>query len=322
MQAALKQAQCGRGVTAPNPAVGAVAVRDGNIIAQAVTAPRPDVPHAEQLLLQQLPEDCSDVTLYVTLEPCNHWGKTPPCTVGIIAKRFKQVVYAYRDPNPLVSENNTPARLLEQGISVLHYPMPEVDAFYQSYAFWVKTGRPWVTVKMAQTFDGKIAGEHGARVQLSNHACFELTHKARLASDVILTTARTIKQDDPALNVRLDGKVIAKPIAILDNQNILPKNAKIHQTAEKIHLYREMQLLDILQDLGRIGYHDVWVEAGSQLFNALHREQLVQETRLYLVPNTLGDKALSLYHDANVLADAKKITWQAMSDNLCVILDW
>jgi len=134
MHAALKQARLKRGFTAPNPAVGAVAVLDGNIIAQA-SHPGMGQPHAEQLLLKALPDDCSNISLYVTLEPCNHWGRTPPCVDGLIARKFKQVVYAYRDPNPLVAANNTPALLTEQGIDVVHYPLPEIDAFYESYAF-------------------------------------------------------------------------------------------------------------------------------------------------------------------------------------------
>ena len=326
MQAALKQAWLGRGITAPNPAVGAVAVLDGKIIAQAVTAPNPGVSHAEQLLLKALPDNCANMTLYVTLEPCNHWGKTPPCTAGIITRRFKQVVYAYADPNPLVSENNTPDLLAKKGIDVVHYPMPEVDAFYASYAFWLKSGRPWVTVKIAQSFDGKIAGKNSTRVCLSNAACAEVTHKARLHTDIILTTARTITQDNPLLNARVGKKIVSKPIAVLDNKKQLAVTANVHQTAKNLHVYSDanMPLLDILLDLGRMGYHDVWVEAGSKLFNALHQEKLVQRTILYLVPNILGEEALSLYHDQNktLLSGAKKITWNSLDDNLQVILDW
>ncbi len=322
MQAALKQAWLGRGTTAPNPAVGAVAVRDGKIIAQAVTAAHPIGAHAEQLLVEALPKDCSDITLYVTLEPCNHWGRTPPCTDSIIARRFKNVVYAYADLNPLVAENHTPNLLRAAGIAVQHYPMPEVDAFYESYAFWLKTGKPFVTVKMAQTFDGKIAGEKGLRVQLSNESCAKLTHQARLYTDVILTTAQTLVQDDPLLNARVNGVAVSKPVAVLDSKARLPHTAKIHQTAKKLHVYRDKNLMATLSDLGALGYHDVWVEAGASLFNALHEAGLVQRTILYLVPNSLGEKALSLYQTANIFSDAKHITWDVRDDNLQVILDW
>ncbi|MCH9756495.1 MAG: bifunctional diaminohydroxyphosphoribosylaminopyrimidine deaminase/5-amino-6-(5-phosphoribosylamino)uracil reductase RibD [Gammaproteobacteria bacterium] len=329
MQAALKQAWRKRGVTAPNPAVGAVAVHDGKIIAQA-SHPGMGQPHAEQLIFDVLPDDCSNIILYVTLEPCNHWGRTPPCVDGLIARRFKQVVYAYRDPNPLVVENNTPALLAEQGIDVVHYPLPEIDAFYASYAFWVQTGRPWVTVKMAQSFDGKIAGKKGAPVQLSNAACGASTHKARLHTDIILTTVKTIQRDNPALNARIGDAVISKPVAILDRQKRLDPEAKIHETAKKLHIYhgkpdKEEALLDlgvVLDDLGRLGYHDVWVEAGGQLFSALHREKLVQRTILYLVPDSLGLDATPLYHGDALLSGAKQIAWENMDDNLKVTMDW
>ena len=325
--AALRQARLRRGKTAPNPSVGAVAVRAENIIAQA-SHPGVGQPHAEQILVQMLPEDCSDITVYVTLEPCNHWGRTPPCVDALIARRVKHVVYAYADPNPLVAENNTPALLKAHGIEVTHYPVIAINAFYASYAFWLKTGRPWVTVKMAQTLDGKIAGEGGARIQISNAICAEFTHQERLHTDVILTTAATIKADNPLLNARMGDEVVAKPIAILDRTQKLPASANIHKTAKILHLYhgkqqeQQLDLKAILEDLGRMGYHDVWVEAGAALFHALHQQNLVRRTYLYLVPQVLGTKALSLYAQDDFLAQAKHVAWEAMGDNLKITLDW
>src|SRR3990167_7926676 len=166
MLAALQQAWLGRGACAPNPAVGAVAVQSGRIIAQAFHSGA-GYPHAEVLLLETLPQPCKDVTVYVTLEPCNHWGRTPPCVDALIERGIACVVYAYRDPNPIVALENTPQRLLDNGIDVVHWPMALIDAFYASYTHWIQTGVPWVTVKMAQTLDGKIAGPHGVRIPLS-----------------------------------------------------------------------------------------------------------------------------------------------------------
>jgi diaminohydroxyphosphoribosylaminopyrimidine deaminase / 5-amino-6-(5-phosphoribosylamino)uracil reductase len=331
MIAALKQAWAGRGMTAPNPAVGAVAVLNGMIIAQAVTAPNQGVgqPHAEQLLLDMLPDDCSHITLYVTLEPCNHWGLTPPCTAGIIQRRVKQVAYAYTDPNPLVSKNNTPDLLRQEGIDVLHYPMPEINAFYASYTHWVQTGRPWVTVKIAQSIDGKIAGKNNQRMQLSNAATSAVTHQARLHTDVILTTARTIQQDNPLLTARVGETVVQKPIAVLDRAQSLDATAHIHDTAQKLHLYhantaseKQIDLEAVLDDLGRIGYHDVWVEAGGRLFTALHQAQLVQRTIVYIVPDNLGPDATPLYHAAHLLSGAKEVVFEILDDNLKMTLDW
>ena len=234
--AALDQARLGRGMCAPNPSVGAVAVHEEKIIAQSWHRGA-GTPHAEQLLLEQLPEQCANITLYVTLEPCNHWGKTPPCVDAIIKRGFKKVVYAYRDPNPIIINNNTPRLLSEHGIDVLYFPLPAIDAFYESYRYWTLTHKPWVTVKMAQTMDGKIAGAAGERVTISNAICADFTHNQRLHSDVILTTARTVNQDNPLLNVRLSEDVVAKPVAIIDSHLKLNPEATILASAKHCHIY-------------------------------------------------------------------------------------
>lgn len=343
--AALKQAWLGRGVCAPNPSVGAVAVHNGQIIAQSWHRGA-GTPHAEQLLLQQLPKNIPGITLYVTLEPCNHWGKTPPCSDAIVDYGIKQVVYAYRDPNPIIIANDTPGQLTEHGIEVLYYPLPEIDTFYQSYHHWVLTHKPWVTVKIAQTLDGKIAGAKGERVYLSNAACAEFTHQQRSCSDIILTTARTVNQDDPLLTVRIPGIEVAKPVAIIDGHGTLNQEAKIFTTATHCHIYHDerypmqtvrqknasyyaipatqgqLDLGAVITHLGHLGYHDVWVEAGGILFSSLHQEHLVNKTHIYIVPTILGDAAVAAYHHKDIFNHASKISWQAMGDNMIASLDW
>ena len=338
---ALEQAWLGRGSCAPNPAVGAIAVQNETIIAQASHSGSGS-PHAEQLLFSMLPDDCSNITIYVTLEPCNHWGRTPPCVDALIKHRVCRVVYAYRDPNPVVAENNTPALLSAAGIDVVHHPLPEIDAFYASYAHWTKTKLPFVTVKMAQTFDGKIAGEYGQRVTLTNDLCSLFTHKQRLHTDIILTTAVTINQDDPLLNARVEGRIVSKPVAILDRRGSIKPYAKIFETAKQCIIYTNAPLTRCSQfveksklsfyplptaplgfdlfalfcHLGELGYHDVWVEAGAGLFNALHQAGLVQLTYLYFSPVLLGKAATSLYADVTLFNQLKEITWQPMGNNV------
>lgn len=343
--AALEQAWLGRGYCAPNPSVGAVAVQNNQIIAQTWHRGA-GTPHAEQLLLAQLSDvDVSDITLYVTLEPCNHWGKTPPCTELIIQRGVRRVVYAYPDPNPIVVRNNTSVQLREAGVEILHHPLPKIDQFYASYTHWIRTKMPWVTVKIAQTFDGKIAGGQGEPILLSNDHCAEFTHQQRLYSDVILTTATTIKQDNPKLNVRLPYQAErAKPVAILDRELKLDFDADVFKKAKHCHIFhdkektqpkdscsfhrvstrqdRTLDLKQVLSDLATIGYHDVWVEAGSRLFNALHRLNLVQRTYIYLVPRVLGENNLSLYHNQDLFQRASRIDWRTMKDNVIAILDW
>ena len=342
--AALDQAWLGRGICAPNPSVGAVAVQHGKIIAQSWHRGA-GTPHAEILLLAQLPNQCTDVTIYVTLEPCNHWGRTPPCVDAIINHGIKKVVYAYSDPNPVVSANNTPVILNEHGISVEHYPLPEIDQFYQSYRHWTFTHKPWVTAKLAQTFDGKIAGAQGVRVLLSNPRCAEFTHEHRLHTDIILTTARTINQDDPLLNVRLPGHDIAKPVAIIDSQLMLNPHAKVLAHATHCHVYHDalhsvagqhdncsyhampgasghIDLHAVINHLGSLGYHDIWVEAGGALFNALHEAGLVNRTYVYLVPKILGQAAVPAYQNTTIFNHAHSMTWLAMGDNMIARFDW
>ena len=342
--AALDQAWLGRGMCAPNPSVGAVAVHEGKIIAQSWHRGA-GTPHAEKLLLEQLPKNIAEITLYVTLEPCNHWGKTPPCVDAIVKFGVKKVVYAFRDPNPTVIANDTPHILKAHGIEVLHFPLPAIDVFYQSYHHWSVTKKPWVTIKMAQSMDGKIAGYKGERISLSNDWCAQFTHQKRLHSDVILTTAKTINQDDPFLNVRLPSGHDAKPVAVLDSRATINPKAKLFTTAKHCHLYYDEHypmhamlpnssyqavpatqgLLDleaILYHLGHLGYHDVWVEAGGTLFTALHLAKLINRTYVYLVPTVLGETAVSAYHHAEMFNGACTVSWQAMGDNMIACIDW
>lgn len=345
MLAALEQAWQGRGICAPNPSVGAIAVHNDKIIASAWHK-GVGTAHAEQLLLKQIPAGLKNVRLYVTLEPCNHWGRTPPCVSAIIDYGVAEVIYGFRDPNPIVIANNTPELLVKNDIQCLHYPLAEVEAFYQSYCYWTYNKKPWVTAKIAHTLDGKIAGVNGQRFTLSNNLCAEFTHKQRLYSDVILTTAKTIKQDDPQLNVRLQEKVIGKVIAIIDRNLTLDKQAKIFSTAEHCHIYYDQELIvkdalphctyhaissktdgldltAIISHLGALGFHDVWVEAGGLLFSALHRENLVNRSYLYIVPSLLGANATPAFHgEASFTTKPHDITWQIKANNVIACINW
>lgn len=339
---ALEQAKMGQGICAPNPSVGAVAVQNGTIIAQAFHRGA-GTPHAEQLLLAQITPKLPGVSLYITLEPCNHWGRTPPCVAAIIEYGIKEVYFAYLDPNPLVEQNQSSATLRAQGIKVEHIPLKEINEFYKSYQYWTQTHRPRVTVKMAQSLDGKIGQTQGDRLILSNALCQEFTHQMRAQADVILTTARTIQLDNPQLNVRLNNKQQAKPIAIIDQHLSITPKAEIFSTASHSHIYHHsdkepvyanssfykmplnkegrIDLNAVLEHLGALGYHDVWVEAGGALFSALHKEGLVHRTYLYLVPINLGEEAVSAYRQSGIFAGKHTVSWQAMGDNMIACLD-
>jgi diaminohydroxyphosphoribosylaminopyrimidine deaminase/5-amino-6-(5-phosphoribosylamino)uracil reductase len=340
--AALEQARLGQGHCAPNPCVGAVAVQNGVIIAQAYHRGA-GTPHAEQLLLTQFPPKMPGVSLYISLEPCNHWGRTPPCVDAIINHGVEEVIFAYLDPNPIVAKNNSPEKLRAQGIKVTHYPVAEITDFYQSYTYWTLTKKPRVTVKIAQTLNGKVGYAEGERVILSNALCEQFTHQMRAAADVILTTARTVQLDNPRMNVRLGDEIQKKPVAIIDRQLCLNQKSTIFSTAAHCHIFHcneqktsytnssfhlmpanngLMDLSAVIQQLGALGYHDVWVEAGGALFSALHQEGLVDRTYLYIVPTSLGQSAISAYQQSAVLNRAHAVSWQAMDDNMIACLDW
>ncbi len=342
---ALEQALLGRGLCAPNPSVGALAVRNDSIIAQAWHRGA-GTPHAEQLLLPQFPAHTPDVTLYVTLEPCNHHGRTPPCVDAIIQHGIQRVVYAHPDPNPVVLSGNTPERLRQHGIDVLQITVPEIEQFYQSYDYWTKTGKPWVTAKIAQTFDGKIAGASQERLALSNDLCAEFTHKQRLKTDLILTTSKTVMMDNPYLNARINQDTHSKPIAILDSQLVLSHDFNVFKNAKRCHIYHDaalshpddtatcqyhgikhdhhqrLDLKAVLSHLGGLGYHDVWVEAGGTLFTALHQHKLINRSYIYLVPRILGPEATPAYLSSDIFVDPQSVHWHAMGDNMIAALDW
>lgn len=339
--AALEQATLGQGRCAPNPCVGAVAVRNGAIIAQAWHQGAGS-PHAEHLLLAQFPPKTPGVSVYITLEPCNHWGRTPPCVDALIHHGVDEVIFAYMDPNPIVAKNRSSERLEEKGIKVLHYPMPQINEFYKSYTHWMQTKTPRVTVKMAQSLDGKI-GFSSARAKLSNAACEEFTHLKRAATDIILTSAKTILIDNPLMNVRLNETVTAKHVAILDPELRLDSNAAVFSSAAHCHIYHlagrhanypnssfypmpesegHIDLKAVLNHLGELGMHDVWVEVGGAIFSSLHHQGLVHKTYLYIVPVNLGHNSIQAYQKPGMFDPKHRITWIPQDDNMIACIDW
>lgn len=344
MMAALEQAWLGRGICAPNPSVGAVAVHQGKIIARAYHK-GVGTTHAEPQVLQQLPPGLQDVSLYITLEPCNHWGRTPPCVDAIIQYGIARVIYGFQDPNPVVVKNDSSKIMKKSGIPFLHYPLKEVDAFYQSYNYWNHKGKPWVTAKIAQSLDAKIAGPDGKPCALSNSACAEFTHQQRLHCDAILTTARTISVDNPKLNARVGGSEQSKIIVILDSHLSLTGDEQVFSKATHCIVYYNakhkmkkkipnssyfpiaekdglLNLVAVIDHLGSLGFHDLWVEAGGLLFSALHRERLVNRSYIYIVPKTLGANAIPSFCGETIFTEKPTISWQIKADNVIACLDW
>ncbi len=243
MAAALALGRRNMGRTAPNPAVGALVVRDGVVVARGWTA-RGGRPHAEAIALAAAGEAARGATLYVTLEPCAHHGATPPCVDAIIAGGVARVVTAMEDPDPRVSGDGH-ARLREAGIEVVVGPeAAAARADHLGHILRVTRRRPMITLKLAQTADGYAAGAaHDPRLHITGPIADAFTHVQRSLHDAIMVGAGTAREDDPLMTVRLPGLQECKPLRIvLDEKLALSPRSRLAATA------RETPLLVIAGD--------------------------------------------------------------------------
>lgn len=346
---ALELARIRRGFCAPNPAVGAVVVKEGQVLATDYHQGSGHA-HAESQALEQLDKEISrGATLYVTLEPCCHWGKTPPCTQLLIERGIAAVFYGFKDPNPQVAGKGE-QMLREAGIDCQPIFLESINEFYRSYAHWWQHKRPWVTAKLALSLDGKIAGIGGAPVNITGLELQTFTHQWRKQCDAILTTAKTIHADNPQLNVRLHGETYRKPIYILDSQLSLLPTAKIFTTAERITIFHQeniaaerlMQLSslqakcigvssteqglcleEVMEHIGSDGVHDLWVEAGGKCFQTLITKKLVHSSFIYKGGKYLGEDAWPAFtEDFNIFSMNKNVHWQKLGNDEIYEMRW
>ncbi len=232
MAAALNFARRGLGRVAPNPAVGALIVKDGVVIGRGATAPG-GRPHAEVLALKEAGPAAAGATLYVTLEPCAHFGRTPPCADAIVAAGMARVVSALEDPDPRVAGQGH-QRLRAVGIAVeTGLLADEARRANLGHILRITEGRPMVTLKMAETADGCAAGPAGApRLKITGAAADGRVHMLRALHDAVMVGAGTARADDPQLTVRLPGLEDRKPLRIvLDSHLGLPVSARLVQSA-------------------------------------------------------------------------------------------
>lgn len=341
---ALKLAEQGRGFCAPNPAVGAVIVGDGKLLASGVHQ-GPGAAHAEIVALQEISSIPVDATLYVTLEPCCHWGKTPPCTDAIIQRGIKRVVYGLQDPDLRVLGKGA-AALTAAAVACEYLPLPEIKTFYQSYSYWQVNRLPYVTAKLALSFDGKIAGLDGKPIQITGPMISQLTHRWRRHCDAMLTTCKTICCDNPQLNVRDKGEVLAKPLYILDRRLDIPSSARVWQTAKTVTLFYQndypvnrdrverlgarcvpvpavesgLSLSAVFAEIGSDGIHELGIEAGGVLMTTLLTEQLLQQATFYFAPKWLGKGQAAFTENFSLPLTGGQVRWlQYGDDALCEI---
>ena len=322
MTLALRLAAKGRETTSPNPMVGAVVVRQGRIIGRGFHL-RPGTPHAEILALQRAGKLARGATLYVTLEPCGHLKKrTPPCVPEILRSGVRRVVIAMQDPNPSVMGKGA-AALRRAGVSVtVGVARSEAEGLNKSYCHWMKTGRPYVTLKVGTTLDGKLATATGESRWITGEASRKEVHQLRRCVDAVLIGVGTVLADDPSLTARTGPRLkklaSRQPLRIVvDSRLRTPFKAQVltqqdkaktiiaataaAPAARRIVLQKEgievltlpalqgrLSLPALLKQLGRRGIASLLVEGGSEVNAAMLKAKLIDHIRFYMAPRLLG----------------------------------
>jgi diaminohydroxyphosphoribosylaminopyrimidine deaminase / 5-amino-6-(5-phosphoribosylamino)uracil reductase len=288
MARAIAVANAVRGTTSPNPWVGCVVVVEPDhsspdlLTFEGATAP-PGGPHAEATALGLATSKgvVTGATLFTTLEPCAHTGRTPPCTDAIIAAGIRRVVIGMEDPDPLVAGRGI-AVLVEAGIEVeVGVCADEVAEQLAAYIKHRVTGRPWVVLKMAATLDGRTAAPDGTSQWITGHEARQDVQRLRAISDAILVGAGTVRADDPSLTVRTEPAPDHQPLRVV--LGAVPDGARVSPALEA-----SGDLAAVLDDLGRRGILQVLVEGGATVAHEFHVAGLVDRYVVYLAPAFLG----------------------------------
>jgi len=287
MRRALALAASVRARTAPNPWVGAVVAAGGEWF-EGATEP-PGGPHAEVTALARAGARARGATLYTTLEPCAHHGRTPPCTDAVLEAGVARVVVGLLDPDPNVSGRGVEA-LRSHGVQVdVGVAGAEVAELLGPYLKHRRTGRPWVVLKLAASLDGRIAAPDRSSQWLTGTAARTDAHRLRAMSDAILVGAGTVRRDDPALTVRLDPAPARQPLRVVLGR--VPDDARV---APALELGGDLG--DVLDDLGGRGVLQLLVEGGASVAHAFHTAGLVDRYVVYLAPALFGgDDALAMF---------------------------
>ncbi|WP_423840217.1 bifunctional diaminohydroxyphosphoribosylaminopyrimidine deaminase/5-amino-6-(5-phosphoribosylamino)uracil reductase RibD [Vibrio mytili] len=319
MSRAITLAKQGMYTTAPNPNVGCVIVRDEQIVGEGYHY-RAGEPHAEVHALRMAGDKAQGATAYVTLEPCSHYGRTPPCAEGLINAKVARVVCAMQDPNPRVSGRGI-QMLRDAGIDV-QVGLLEIDALMLNRGFikFMQTDMPFVQLKMAASIDGQSALSNGQSQWITSSQARQDVQRFRAMSGGVLSTSKTVIDDDASLNVRwndLPASVKSQYAAedvrqpsrvILDRQHQLKPDLKLFNSAgERILVSSEGDIAPQLDNAGQIDLaatlkrvankyqiNHLWVEAGATLASALIHANLVDELVVYLAPKLMGSDGRGL----------------------------
>ena len=308
------------GQVSPNPAVGAVVVKDGVVVGQGYTQP-PGSLHAEALALKQADERARGSIMYVTLEPCCHYGRTPPCSQAIIAAGITEVHLAMLDPNPLVSGRGK-EELEKEGIKIyVGEQEEEAKKINEAYTKFITTGVPFVTAKFAVSLDGKIATKSGDSEWISGSEARKYVHNLRYTTDAVMTGVNTVLVDNPRLTSRCGGKggeAKKQPLrVIVDGKGRTPLDAQVFSEpgevllalgklakpeekaafaqigAELLELPSAGGLVDLKGLLKALGEHEitsVLVESGGTLLGSLFDNGLIDKVIVFIAPIIIGGK--------------------------------
>ncbi|WP_019897915.1 bifunctional diaminohydroxyphosphoribosylaminopyrimidine deaminase/5-amino-6-(5-phosphoribosylamino)uracil reductase RibD [Methylotenera mobilis] len=324
MNLALRLAAQGLYTTQPNPRVGCVIVRDHQIVGQGAHL-KAGEPHAEVFALRQAGELAHDADIYVTLEPCSHFGKTPPCVQAVIAAKPKRVIIAMQDPNPLVAGRGVDA-LRAQGIEVVVGLLgQEASALNAGFVSRMIHGMPYVRSKIAASLDGRTALNNGKSQWITGEAARQDVQHWRAQSCAILTGIGTVLADNPSMTVRLDPTTRQPLRVVVDSHLQMPLDCKmlepsllaaspvfiayaedtqqrsaalINQGAELICLPNDecrIDLQKLLLELAQRGVNEVLVEAGQGLNGALLNADLIDEFVFYYAPKLMGSTAHGMF---------------------------
>jgi diaminohydroxyphosphoribosylaminopyrimidine deaminase/5-amino-6-(5-phosphoribosylamino)uracil reductase len=317
MKEAIRLARKGLGKTSPNPVVGAVAVRGGEVIGRGFHKKYGDK-HAEINAIEDAGGDVKGATLYVTLEPCcHHEKKTPPCVDDLIKGNIGRAVIGILDPNPLVNGRGV-ERLRSKGIEVtVGVREEECLLLNEAYFKYMSTGLPLITIKFAQTLDGRIATTTGHSQWISSQPFLKYVHRLRSINDCVMVGIETVLADDPKLNVRLmrgrdpvpvvvdsmlrvplksqilKGNGRRKPIIATTSKADRSKRSSLEEVGARVLMVEEdaegqVDLSKLMETLGAMGLTSVLVEGGSRIITSLFKESLADKLVICIAPKILG----------------------------------
>lgn len=314
MREAIREAKRGLGFTNPNPLVGAVIVKDGRIISCGYHARYGEL-HAERNAINNATEDIKGADMYVTLEPCSHYGKQPPCCEAVVEAGIKRVYIGSRDPNPKVCGKGA-EYLKKHGIEVFEDVLKdECDKINDIFFHYITTGMPYVIMKIAMSADGKTASKTGHSKWITNSISRESSHFTRKRVSAIMVGINTVLEDNPMLNCRCDNP--KHPLRVVCDNNLrIPLECNLVKTAneiptlvatvsnniDKIDRLKEcgvdivktsgdrVNLRELMAELGNRKIDSVLVEGGSTLHWSILHENLVDELHLYIAPKIIGGR--------------------------------